>query len=1456
MKDPAPSCEDPATSATAAAGPRAFNPRPDTRILIDGLRPLDGPNVALSATDLLWARILIVDDQPSLVALLEGILHEAGYVSVASTTDPTEVLPLHRRNRYDLILLDLQMPGLSGFQVLEQLKEIETDGTLPVLVISANPEHKLQALQAGARDFVTKPFDHAEVLVRVHNLLTVRLLQRVDAGLNLKRLENAQRIAGLGDWDHDYHTQRLHWSEEVYRIIGVARTDTPPTSEIFYRCVHPDDLAFVHREKQAAAEGRRRVEFEHRIIRPDGTERLIHQIAEMHYDEQGRPARESGTIQDVTERTLASAALRLSEERYRLLFESNPSPMWAFDPATLEFLAVNDTAIQHYGYSREEFLRLDASAIRPPEMVQDFLQRLSGTPESLRAAGRFLHRKKDGTVFPVDIFSQLIDFAGRPARLVLALDMTEQERTAGALRASEARYRALSETAPLGIFECDTAGRVIYYNPALSTLTGRGAGDSHGHSWEESIHPDDRAAVSADWAAAVATGNAWERELRLLRPDGSECWVRTHAAPSRDAAGRITGFVGTVEDITARRRSDESLRLLGSAVQQAKESIIITDAELDLPGPRIIFVNPAFTEQTGYSAEEVIGRTPRILQGPRTDRALLDRLRRNLTEGEAFEGEGINYRKDGTAYDLEWQITPIRDAGGKITHYLALQRDISVRKQAEEHLREKTAFLEAKVDASLDGILIVDPQGKIILQNRLLRGLLRVPDTMRVDDADATLLQHAAGLMRNRDAFLAKVNQLYAQPDETSQEELELKDGSVLDRFSSPVRGKDGRIYGRIWTFRDITARKQADTRLRASEVRYRRLFEAAQDGVLILNFVTGMIEDVNPFMLDLLGYTKAELLGKKVWDLGRFHNLVANQEKFEELQRTEYVSYDDLPLETADGRQIAVEFVSNVYEEGATKVIQCNIRDITSRKTAERALRDSEKRFKFVARAVSDVIWDWDLAANTLWWNDGFLTTFGFAAGEVEPKVDFWISRIHPEERSRVVDSMQQAIAGRDEVWSAEYRFQRKDGSYACVEDRGYLLRDATGRGSRMVGGMRDLTEQKKMEAQYLRAQRMESIGTLAGGIAHDLNNVLAPILMSIELLKRSMGGDPKVATLLDTINVSCRRGADMVRQVLSFARGVEGERVPIRLRHLIDELQGIITSTFPRNIRIVSAVPDDLWPLMGDPSQLHQVLLNLAVNARDAMLRGGTLTFTASNLTLDAQYAGMIPGAHPGMYVVLQVTDTGAGIPPEIRERIFEPFFTTKELDKGTGLGLATVHTVVKSHGGFVAVESEVGHGTTFKIYLPAEPVLRSVDTAPPFPSQLPRGHGELVLVVDDEPSIREITQRTLEAFNYRVIAASDGAEAVAIYARQPRDFALVLTDMMMPIMDGMATIKVLRHINPSVRIIAASGLASGDDFAKLQGTDMPHFLPKPFAAQTLLHLVREVIDASASLSPGQSG
>ncbi len=396
------------------------------------------------------------------------------------------------------------------------------------------------------------------------------------------------------------------------------------------------------------------------------------------------------------------------------------------------------------------------------------------------------------------------------------------------------------------------------------------------------------------------------------------------------------------------------------------------------------------------------------------------------------------------------------------------------------------------------------------------------------------------------------------------------------------------------------------------------------------------------------------------------------------------------------------------------------------------------------------------------------------------------------------------------------------------------------------------DVTEQKKLLAQFLRAQRLESIGTLAGGVAHDLNNVLSPILMSIALLRDEVRGD-EAQEILDTIEASAERGADMVRQVLSFSRGVEGARLRVHLGELIGDLTRVIRDTFPKNITLSTELGEGLWPVSGDPTQVHQVLMNLVLNARDAMPGGGRLQLAAENVEIDEAYAALVKRAEPGPWVRLTVTDSGAGMSPEVLARIFDPFFTTKEVGKGTGLGLPTVEAIVRGHEGFLNVYSEPGSGTTFRVYLPA--ATEEEGTAAPGGAstvRLERGQGELILVVDDEASVRAITGQTLEAFGYRVVTATDGADAVAVFGRLGDTIDLVLTDLTMPIMDGPSLIRALRRMRPGVKIVAASGLGANGGVLRAAESGVRHFIPKPYTADTLLDVLHRVLRGEAAAGP----
>ncbi|MDV2997898.1 MAG: Sensor histidine kinase RcsC [Chroococcidiopsis sp. SAG 2025] len=545
--------------------------------------------------------------------------------------------------------------------------------------------------------------------------------------------------------------------------------------------------------------------------------------------------------------------------------------------------------------------------------------------------------------------------------------------------------------------------------------------------------------------------------------------------------------------------------------------------------------------------------------------------------------------------------------------------------------------------------------------------------------------------------------------------------------------------------------------------------------------------------------------------------------------------------------QQMEIDLLKHLATQVAIAIQQSTLFEQVQTELVERQRSEEKIREQAALLDVaSDAITVQNLEGQILFWNQGAERLYGWKAQEaLGQSADFLY-----QETSLPLQQVQELTLDRGS-WQGELYQVTKSGRKIVINSRWTLVRDEQGQPKSILVVNTDVTEKKQLEAQLLRAQRLESIGTLASGIAHDLNNVLGPILMVAELLQEKIP-DSLTQQLLAEQKASAKRGAALVKQVLSFARGLEGKRTILQLRHLLMEIRQIAKQTFPKSIEIYTDISPNLWTVCADATQLHQVLMNLVVNARDAMPDGGTLSIHAENLFIDENYARMNLEASVGPYSVITVSDRGIGIVPEILERIFEPFFTTKEVGKGTGLGLSTAIGIIKSHGGFVTVESSMGVGTQFKVYLPA---VEGTQQQQAEARELPKGHGELILVVDDELAICEITKISLENYNYKVLTANNGIEAIALYAQHKNDISVLLTDMMMPDMDGQTTIRILQKMNHSLKIIATSGLASNDKVAEAAGVGVKAFLSKPYTAPELLQTLSSVLGAKSSqFSPHQ--
>jgi PAS domain S-box-containing protein len=762
---------------------------------------------------------------------------------------------------------------------------------------------------------------------------------------------------------------------------------------------------------------------------------------------------------------------------------------------------------------------------------------------------------------------------------------------------------------------------------------------------------------------------------------------------------------------------------------------------------------------------------------------------------------------------------------------------------------------------------------------------------------------------------------------------------------------------------------EQAETRehaMRASELSYRRLFEAARDGILILDADTGRISDVNPFLVELLGFSHGEMVGKTVGELSPFRDVVSNQAMLEQLQRDGYIRYEDLPLETKDGRQIAVEFVCNVYQAGVLKVIQCNIRDVTERKLAEESLRLLNSAVQQARESI--LITDAELTLpgpKIVFVNPAFTTMTGYTAEEAfgntprilqGPRTDKTVlARLRDNLRlgqvfegqavnyrkdgtafdmewqvapvrnadekithfvaiqrditaakksearfRRLVDSNAQGvifwntkgeITGGNDAFLKLVHHTREDLEFGRINwvamtppeyahldhhalaelaatgicglyEKEWIRKDGT-RVSILLGAamfednpeegvcfVLDLTERKKIEAQFRQVQKMESIGTLAGGVAHDFNNILAVIQMQSGMLAESGGLSSSQSELIEGIGAATQRAAALTRQLLVFSRKEKMQFGDLDLSQSINSITNMLRRILGEDIQIQFKFA--LQPLFihADAGMLDQVLMNLSVNSRDAMPRGGRLVIETSAVDFNETVTAQSAKGRPGAFVCLSVSDNGCGIPPENLSRIFEPFFTTKDVGKGTGLGLATLFGIVQQHNGWVNVYSEVGQGTTFRIYLPrlAKLSISPQKTEQPVLTTL-RGGDETILLVEDDNFLRPSVRQTLTHLGYRVLEASNGIEALEVWKKHRDEIHLLLTDMVMPggITGKELSVRLLQE-NPKLKVVYASGYSAeiiSHDFPLKEGVN---FLTKPFQAQKLAQIIRQSLDTCA--------
>jgi PAS domain S-box-containing protein len=959
---------------------------------------------------------------------------------------------------------------------------------------------------------------------------------------------------------------------------------------------------------------------------------------------------------------------------------------------------------------------------------------------------------------------------------------------------SHQRFQSVAAATNDTIWDWNLETDAFWWNDGFAKLFGWAPVHSEAtiQVWIRQIHPDDQSRVVRDIYAAIERGDThWTAEYRFISNDGRTAHVLDRGQVIRDAAGKAIQMVGGMTDLTANKAAEAELGRSHRALQMLS------------------------------SCNEMLVRTS-------DEKELLGEACRLAVEIGGYRMAWVGYAMD----DEERRITPMSHAGEELG-YLS----------------------EVKITWAEGHSLGIGPAGRAIRSGEpiIFGDILDNPAFLYwLAPARSRGYRSVICLPLRDERRVFGVLSLYgSEPHPAGPEEIKL-----LQDMANDLAFGIGNIRSRKESQRTqevVIKVAQAVSSATGSEffdLLTRNMVEAlgAQGGLIgryhgdvnsietISYILQGKLMDSVSYGLDGTPCEQVSRGDTCIFEQG-VQGLFPEDHLLEELG---IEAYAGIPLfrQTGSVAGIMVVFFSSALTE--TALVQSTLQIFAVRAAAELDRQQADARIREQASLLDkaqDAILVRDLDHTITFWNKSAERLYGWTSEEALGRS---VEDLLYRDTSAFNLAHQQTLNFGE--WLGEMNQIDKYGRELTIEGRWTLVRDKNGRPESVFVINTDISEHRRLEEQFLRAQRLESIGTLAGGIAHDLNNILAPISMAIELLKMGVT-DGRSAELLDTIGISAKRGADMVGQVLSFARGMEGRRVDVHPRQLILEIETILRDTLLQKIQLEIRAPRDLWTVHGDPTQLHQVLLNLCVNARDAISSGGKISISADNVMIDHTFAAMNLEAHEGPHVCIRVQDDGEGISPEIIDKIFDPFFTTKSVGKGTGLGLSTSLAIVKSHGGFIRTVSKPHEGTRFRVYLPAHPELDS-PVAPDIRPDLPSGCGEMVLIVDDEASIRQIAQQTLEAFGYRTLLAANGEEAVSIYSLHHAEVSLVLTDMMMPEMDGSVTIERLMKINPAVRIIATSGIAANRALAELAGAGVKDFLQKPYTAETLLKCLSHVL------------
>ncbi|WP_055687935.1 PAS domain S-box protein [Loktanella sp. 5RATIMAR09] len=1119
------------------------------------------------------------------------------------------------------------------------------------------------------------------------------------------------------------------------------------------------------------------------------------------------------------------------------LYQSHPDPMWIYDLDTLRFLSVNEAAVAKYGYSRDEFLAMTIAEIRPSEDKPALVANVAAVTPGRNEAGVWRHRLKSGEIIHVDITSHIIDHEGRNARLTAARDVTERVEAERALAQAKRMLEIAGHSAKFGAWRYDVRRDRLKWSAESARIHGEPDGFSPTVDSGIAYYvPEHRERVTALFQACRDHGTPWSETFQIITAQGRKLWVRTTGEAEYDTAGDIIFVQGAIQDIselvTVRERAEEAERLLEIAGRVVK----LGGWRVDLQSDEV-----TWTDGTAAIHELPPGTAPTLKGGidyfaPEERDAAWKAFQECVQHGTTFDDVREVITAKGNRVQVRSIGVAVRNDMGQIVAVQGAMQDITDLTSARRKADELSMRLAETLESIGDAFFVIDHGWRYTYLN-----------------------SKAEELMRRSRSELIGCHVMEAFPDlEGSNAEMEyalaFDTGRTVrfEQFFAPFN-RTFRISahpipeGLAVYFSDITEERRRTEQLRLLEGAVSKINDIVlitdakpdEAGNTTITFVNDAFERITGFTREeAIGRTPHFLQGPKTQrsELDRIRHAMETQSPV----RAEMVNY------TKSGQEywLALDIVPLSNEAGDVTHFVSVQREITDRRRAEETLRMSEARFRLIAEATESTVWDWDIIAGRWWWSDGMALQFGHHPETDAKEPTLWRENVHQDDVVRIEESFEKLLLGEINAAHERYRFRRADGTWAHVEDHAYPIRDSEGRIIRIIGSMADISDRLGMEERLRQSQKLEAMGQLTGGVAHDFNNLLTIIMGNTEMILDSIEEESPLRRFAGATAAATDRAAELTNRLLSFSRKQMLQPRVLDVNSVITGFEDMLRRTLGEGTDIEIHLGDEIWPSEIDPAQIEAALLNLAINARDAMPSGGSLIIETANVVADDVLVANESDLPAGHYIVIAVSDTGHGIPKDQINQVFQPFFTTKAVGKGTGLGLSMVHGFVKQTGGHIQIYSEVNEGTTVKLYFPRSFGDHEEERKTSHERSL-QGGQETILVIDDDVLILQQVMAQLTALGYRVVTASAGPSALEIL-RTESDIDLLLTDVILPGgMNGRQIADAALAIYPSLKILYSSGYSENAIMPDGRLEADVNFLGKPYRRTELAAMVRKALD-----------